>query len=1292
MFANTLFKGHRKSLSFVCAVALVALLCASLLPGLRRAGAQTTDPIDRTFGNNGVATFPANPTYTGGQAFLATVVRPDGKIVSIGVAQRTSGNFSYALVAARHNANGSLDTTFGTNGLFTDTAFNSPGSSFNGIDAVLQPDNKIIVVAPTSNALAYIVRLNPDGGLDASFNNGGFIKFVGDAAFFGAAVQPDGKILAAGVQFSSGTSVPVLARFNPDGSVDTSFDTDGRVHAPFVTNAGFTEIAVLPDGGILVAGEFTPSGGTFERGYIVMRLNADGSPDTAFDTDGALVIPIVQNRSANALRTGLAVQPDGKFVLAYGYNGYQNLFTARFNADGSPDTNFGTGGTIEDTGTQPSAVSLLPDGRILVIGTSKIILYLANGTPDPAFGTGGTISNAGGDDGFIQPDGKIVALRTINTLVRYLGTFSATATPTPTPTATPTPTPSPTPTSTPTPTPTATPSPLPTPPDCPALTNDQLDATFDGNGVAHASTANTGEQLFDVAVQPDGKIVAVGQETFLNANGGLDVHSLVMRFNADGSLDNDFGAGGRAIIDFNVATGSRLEGLAAVALQPDGRIVVAGGAALTHFIVARLNQNGSLDETFDGDGRVATRFNANSFGGAQSLDLEPGTGRIVVGGGVTPTPSEAFRTDFGIARYNTDGSPDQTFDGDGKAVTRIGSTDAFLNDLAVQPDGRIVTAGRARTESPDRADPVVVRFTVAGALDTTFDGDGIFSTSFIQASISNNASAAQGLALQPDGRIVVVADRASDTQAGLFRLNSDGSPDTTFGTGGGRATATRYANNTFADVSLQPDGKIIVAGVGETCPSGFCIYVGRYTANGFLDTTFSCDGFTTTNTDVSQLNSVRSVVATADGRIVAAGHSTYYGLNNSSDTDFLIARYLSGGAQATPTPTPTPSPTPSPTPATNEAQFAAANYSVAEGLERTAQAASLNVTVTRTGDLSGTASVRYRALELPGNVRCDVANGTAYERCDYARARGTLRFNAGESAKIISVSITDDSHVEGDETFQLILENPLGVELGSRALSLITITDNDTTPGANSIDNPAFFARQHYLDFLGRAPEQEGFNAWLAVLNNCGAGSGDRGRDPACDRLIVSTSFFWSDEFMRFKGYYVYRFYEAALGRRPTYQEFVLDLQNMTGETGAETIARQAAYAVEFTERQEFRTAYDALSSADYVNAIFATAEIAERASITRLDGTTLTRAQLADGSRPRPVVLREVVESREVAARFFNRAFVAAGYFGYLRREPEEPGYSRWVTLMDADPLNFRTIVNGFVNSVEYRLRFGQP
>jgi hypothetical protein len=404
---------------------------------------------------------------------------------------------------------------------------------------------------------------------------------------------------------------------------------------------------------------------------------------------------------------------------------------------------------------------------------------------------------------------------------------------------------------------------------------------------------------------------------------------------------------------------------------------------------------------------------------------------------------------------------------------------------------------------------------------------------------------------------------------------------------------------------------------------------------------------------------------------------------------FVLKISDAGGTDACATPPPTPTPA--------VVQFAQATYNVAEGLEANTNPASLTVTVTRTANTTGETTVEYRTVDLPAAVRCDTVNGMAYHRCDYATTLGTLTFAASETTKTISVFITDDAHVEGNETFQIMLSNVTGGGMvGTQGTTTVTIQDNDPVTAAplpNPIDTAEFFIRQHYIDFLMRAPEPMGFSQWVAALNNCGPGSGDRGRDPSCDRVMSSSGFFRSDEYLQVKGYFAYRFYEVAFDRRPTYVEFARDLQRLTGTTAADTMARMAAFTTEFTQRPEFTTAYPAdLTLSAYVDALFTKAELGGSQSITRQDNSTLTRAQLADGTRTRAEILREIVESREVAALFYNRAFVSAQYFGYLRRDPESPGYDMWLAYLNANPTDFRTMVKGFVNSIEYRLRFGRP
>lgn len=354
--------------------------------------------------------------------------------------------------------------------------------------------------------------------------------------------------------------------------------------------------------------------------------------------------------------------------------------------------------------------------------------------------------------------------------------------------------------------------------------------------------------------------------------------------------------------------------------------------------------------------------------------------------------------------------------------------------------------------------------------------------------------------------------------------------------------------------------------------------------------------------------------------------------------------------------------------AQSRVQFSAANFAVSEG------AGSFAVTVTRIGVTTGAASVDF-----------NTSSGTASERSDFISALGVLTFAAGETSRTFTVLITDDALAEFDETITLSLDNPTGATLGVPNTVTLSITDNDpTTATANPIDNSEFFVRQHYRDFLNRDPEATGLAAWLAVLNRCNGGF--RGSDPSCDRITVSSSFFLSPEFQS-EGYFTIRFYLASLGRLPRFVEFQQDLTRLNAQTAAETDANRAGFTDEFVRREEFRMRYDSLPNAAYFDALAQTA------------GVTLTnRDQLVSdlnaGRKTRSQVLREIVDSQAFAGRrsVFNMAFVLSQYFGYLRREPDAGGFQNWLNYLNNNPGDFRTMVNGFVNSIEYRARFGQP
>lgn len=385
-----------------------------------------------------------------------------------------------------------------------------------------------------------------------------------------------------------------------------------------------------------------------------------------------------------------------------------------------------------------------------------------------------------------------------------------------------------------------------------------------------------------------------------------------------------------------------------------------------------------------------------------------------------------------------------------------------------------------------------------------------------------------------------------------------------------------------------------------------------------------------------------------------------------------------------------------PAPAT--LQFGAATFQQDEGEGRIA------LTVTRTGNASGVASVDYRTTDSDTfTVACsDTVNnqGGAYARCDFATVVGQLDFAAGELQKTIFIPVIDDGHDEGAETFRVVLSNPAGATLGATSATTITIQDNDAAGASNPVTTSHhFFVRQQYLDFLSREPDTNGFNAWLGVLSQCADPNTGPNVPSQCDRIFVSGEGFFRSQEFQLKGFYVLRFYKLAFDRLPEYTEIVSDMSFVAGRTAEEVYARKAQLTTLITQRAEFQTLYGAMTNAQYVSALLgrygltqittpdpanpdATAKVTLTVDVltNRLNAGELTRAQ----------VLRAVADSDEVAAREFNNAFVAMQYYGYLRRKPDQSGFNAWLKVLQSGDV--RTMVNGFLNSTEYKLRFGQP
>ena len=376
--------------------------------------------------------------------------------------------------------------------------------------------------------------------------------------------------------------------------------------------------------------------------------------------------------------------------------------------------------------------------------------------------------------------------------------------------------------------------------------------------------------------------------------------------------------------------------------------------------------------------------------------------------------------------------------------------------------------------------------------------------------------------------------------------------------------------------------------------------------------------------------------------------------------------------------------------ATSIFQFSSATATVAEN----ASPGSALITITRTGDTTGAASVKF-----------ETSDGTAKQRTDYTFGSGLVEFGPGEVSKNFTVLIVDDVHIEGSETFQVNLHSPSG----NSALDVpnpivVTITDNDVAPAPNPIDDPGFFVRQQYLDFLGREPDPAGLAFWTTNITSCGANA-------ACidfKRIDTSAAFFLSIEFQETGGN-VFRTQRVAFGRqsndqftRVPYLQFMRDTRQLArgviiGQPGAEAQleANKQFYAEQVVLTPEFTARFPLGPGAAYVDALFASAGVTP----TTAERTAAINAFGSGGTTGRVAALRSVVDSNSVRAADFSPSFVLSQYYGYLRRNPtdapdfNDSGYQFWLNKLNAFGGDFRSseMVKSFITSIEYRARFGQ-
>ncbi len=390
--------------------------------------------------------------------------------------------------------------------------------------------------------------------------------------------------------------------------------------------------------------------------------------------------------------------------------------------------------------------------------------------------------------------------------------------------------------------------------------------------------------------------------------------------------------------------------------------------------------------------------------------------------------------------------------------------------------------------------------------------------------------------------------------------------------------------------------------------------------------------------------------------------------------------------------------------------LSSASYAVSEG------AGHADITLFRFGDMSSPSTVSLTTSDSAGSQSCGAVNGKASSRCDYVSTFGVAQFGVGQSTTTVTIPITDDAFAEGAETFDIAISNGVGTNLGALINATVTINDNDGANGSNPLSDNSFFVRQQYLDFLNREPDASGLAFWTGQTTNCGS------PDPLVCRINVSGAFFLSIEFQQ-TGYLVEKIYKTAFAdaigsstlggahnlRVPVVRlnQFLPDTQRIgqgvvvnVGNWQQQLEDNKNAFTEEFVQRPAFLTALpSSMTAAEFVDKLNDNAKDNGNVKpLSQSERDNLVNA-LNNGAMTRAQVLRAVAEDVDLDRSEKNRAFVLMQFYGYLRRNPNDPqdtdytGYEFWLNKLNAANGDYiaAEMVKAFLSAPEYNQRFAQ-
>lgn len=784
-----------------------------------------------------------------------------------------------------------------------------------------------------------------------------------------------------------------------------------------------------------------------------------------------------------------------------------------------------------------------------------------------------------------------------------------------------------------------------------------LDPSFGNSGIVTTLITGNGAFLGNSALQTDGKIVVVGG----NKYAGDQYEPYVARYNTDGTLDQSFGAGGIVFTRFTIpGQGANDDNgqFDAVAIQSDGKILAAGGGSSLGFsdaILARYNSDGSLDSSFGSGGKVMTQTNTGLFQGNLN-----------------------------------------------------GSTTIYSLQIALDNTFYAFGGGQFNLAGGQSNSPIVLHYSATGALL------GLNRIVVVPANFNGASNIGYASVLQPDGKLIFTNIGGFITNFILVRINPDLSLDSTFGTNGVVQTSfdssagVAQANG----IVLDPNNRIVASGGsngGNSSSGNF--FAASYDSNGGLDPSFGNGGKVTILSSDSPFANKRKgslgLVRQPDGKYVSG--SEFFGAIRLLSSGVLDTTFGVGGLALY---------------QNSEGYQGISGFGAKPLLQSDAKI--ILPGSQQDGSDPGTHGVRMLRLvnQLSPTASDSVITGQTRNSDGTPLAGVAIHLN-GTQERLTITDAAGKYHFDNVETngFYTIVPSFANYVFSpsQRTFSLLgqhteaTFTAAKSGGALNPLDATEYFVRQQYLDFLGREPDQEGFNFWVNNIESCGADQDCR----AAKRVDTSAAFFLSIEFQQ-TGFLLHRIYKASYGDANgvtslsgahqsavpiiTRNEFFAGTQEIgqvvVGQTGWETVLEhnKQIFVLTFVQRERFTSGFPtAMAPAQFVDKLLNNIGIglspSDRTDAINEFGNALSTSDMTARAR----ALRRVAENSAFMQLESNRAFVLAEYFSYLRRNPNDApdsdytGYDFWLVKLNHFSGNFvnAEMVKAFINSREYRQRF---